>query len=256
MKSIYELAAELEKGNRKGAVCTVVKTHGSTPRKQGAKMIVLENGSIAGTIGGGDLEKNVIELAKSVIINKIPLLSRHDLLSQHGMCCGGSVEIYIEPIMAKNKLYIFGAGHTGHALARHALDLDFDIYLIDDRQAYMDAISLDEVSKMCINYSMALEALTFDENTYIAILTYSHQIDKEILAFCLQKPHAYLGMIGSQRKVKTTQKQFMESKIADEHMLSGIDMPMGIDINAESPEEIAISIIARLIKTKNTFVEK
>src|SRR5207249_1981971 len=105
---------------------------GSTPREAGAKMLVYRSGNIFGSIGGGDLEKKVIANALDVLESKTSSTFKHDLLHQHNMCCGGSVEIYIEPIMKKNKLYIFGAGHTGHALAKYAIDFNFDVVLIDD----------------------------------------------------------------------------------------------------------------------------
>lgn len=256
MKSIFESVSELERSQSKGALCTIVHTKGSTPRKEGSKMIVLESGEIKGSIGGGDFEKKVIENAIDVIRKRRPAFYRHDLLNQHGMCCGGSIEIFIEPIMPKHKLYIFGAGHTGHSLAQYAVNFDFEIYLIDDRKDYLDAIKLSGINKMCLPHLEALKALPFDENTFITILTYSHPIDRDILAYCLQKPHAYLGMIGSQRKVKMTEKMFDVGGISNKSQLSNVDMPMGIDIHAESPDEIAISILAKLIQVKNKVVEK
>ena len=187
---------------------------------------------------------------------KIPKLFRHDLLHQHNMCCGGTVEIYIEPVMKKNKLYIFGAGHTGAALAKYALDFDFEVVVIDDRKEYVDEIKLDGINKLNNDYRQVLPVLPFDENTFIAIMTYSHPFDRDILAYCLKKPHAYLGMIGSQRKVEMTKKMFSEGMIASEKELDDVDMPMGINIGAESPEEIAVSILAKLIAVKNKIEKK
>ena len=107
-----------------------------------------------------------------------------------------------------------------------------------------------------MSQGQALPLLPFNEETFIAIMTYSHEIDREILAYCLQKPHAYLGMIGSKRKIEITKKMFTEAKIATMEELNNVDMPIGIDINAESPEEIAISILAKLISQKNKNPEK
>lgn len=237
--------------NKKAAYCVIVKTKGSSPRKVGAKMIVYEDGTIYGSIGGGNLEKKVIENAIDQIKKKQPQLFKHDLLHQHNMCCGGSVEIYIEPIETMNRLYIFGAGHTGSAIARFAHGLNFEIFIIDERIQYLDAINNEGINKLNIDYKKVLPSLPFDENTYIAIMTYDHAMDRDILAYCLKKPHAYLGMIGSKRKVSQTKKNFIEGKIASEQELAGVDMPMGLDINAESPEEIAISLLAKLISVKN-----
>lgn len=238
-------------GAKKAVLCIIVQTKGSTPRKVGAKMIVKEDGSILGTIGGGNLEKKVIENALQQIEENESKLFKHDLLHQHNMCCGGSVEIYIEPIQKMNKLYIFGAGHTGNALAKMANQMDFDIYVIDDRTAYINDINIEGVNKMNLEYKKVLPSLPFDKNTYIVIMTYEHAYDRDILAYCIKQPSAYLGMIGSQRKVELTKKIFEEGKLATKEELDNVDMPMGISINAEGPEEIAISILAKLIAVKN-----
>ena len=202
MKDVFEQIAEARRNNREVALCVIVNTKGSAPRKTGAKMLVFADGKIYGSIGGGNLEKKVIANAQEVLKTKKPGLFKHELLLQHNMCCGGTVEIYIEPVMKKNKLYIFGAGHTGAALAKYALDFDFEVVVIDDRKEYVDEIKLDGINKLNNDYRQVLPVLPFDENTFIAIMTYSHPFDRDILAYCLKKPHAYLGMIGSQRKVE------------------------------------------------------
>lgn len=250
MDALHEIAKArtLKEGS---AICVIVETKGSTPRKVGAKMIVFENGRIVGTIGGGNLEKKVIENARKQIERNEPALFKHDLLHQHSMCCGGTVTLYIEPIKKMNRLYIFGAGHTGQALARSASELDFDIYVIDDRKEYMDQIRTEGINKMVIDHKAVLPSLPFNERTFVVIATYEHAHDREILAYCLSKPHAYLGMIGSQRKVTLTKKMFLESGIASADALEKVDMPMGYNIGAQGPEEIAISILAKLIEVKN-----
>lgn len=244
------LIAGLLEANQQAALCIVVQVRGSTPRTVGAKMLVREDGSIHGSIGGGALEKAAIAQALQVMRSRVPQTFRHDLLHQHNMCCGGSVDVYIEPIMTKQRLYIFGAGHTGQALARHAVSLDFEIILIDDRKEYLDSITLEGINKLHLHHSQALPLLPFDEHTFIAIMTYSHPFDRDILAYCIQKPFAYLGMIGSERKVELTRKMFSEAKIATDQLLGEVDMPMGEHIGAETPDEIAISILARMIHVR------
>jgi len=251
VESIYEKIQKIKSGDLKAALCIVTATKGSTPRKTGSKMIVLENGFIHGTIGGGDLEKEVIKNAKEQIKLKYAQSFKHDLLQQHSMCCGGTMEIYIEPILNKRSLYIFGAGHTGEALARIMVMLDFEVFIIDDRDEFIDAIEIPDINKMKVNFDEVLPSLPFDDTTFIVIMTYSHPVDRNILSYCLKQSYAYLGMIGSKRKVETTKKMFLKGKIATAKELSKIDMPMGFDINAEGPEEIAISIAAKLVETKN-----
>jgi xanthine dehydrogenase accessory factor len=249
--NLFKEIENIKNGKLKAALCIIVQTKGSTPRKVGAKMIVKEDEKIIGTIGGGNLEKKVIENALFQIKKNEPKLFKHDLLHQHNMCCGGSVEIYIEPIKKMNRLYIFGAGHTGKALAKFANQLDFDIYVIDDRKEYIDDIEIEGINKLNLDYKKVLPSLPFDKNTYIVIMTYEHAHDRDILGYCINQPHTYLGMIGSKRKVELTKKMFKEGKLASKTSLDKIDMPMGYNIGAESPEEIAISILAKLIEIKN-----
>lgn len=251
MKNIFEIIAEARQLEEEVALCIVIHTKGSTPRNVGAKMLVFSDGRISGTIGGGHLEKKTIADALDVLKAKKPAVYKHELLQQHNMCCGGAMEIYIEPVMQKNKLYIFGAGHTGHALAEYALDFDFEVVVIDDRKEYLDKIATQGINKLNNNYREVLPVLPFDDHTFICIMTYSHPFDRDILAACLKKPHAYLGMIGSQRKVEMTKKMFEEGMIATKTELDEVDMPMGVDIGAEGPEEIAISILAKMIAVKN-----
>lgn len=251
MLSLLKIMNSLKYEELPAALCIIVSTKGSVPRKEGAKMLVLKDGSIKGSIGGGNLEKQVIYDALKVLEGKEPQLFRHDLLHQHQMCCGGTVHIYIEPVMQKNRLYIFGAGHTGKSLAGLAAGMDLETVVIDDRKEYLDELKNIPVNKMHLPFNEALNTLPFNEKTFIAILTYSHPIDRDILFFCLNKPHAYLGMIGSLRKVEVTKKMLRQTAFADEEKISSIDMPMGMDIGAETPEEIALSIMAKIIQVKN-----
>ncbi|MBK7247004.1 MAG: XdhC family protein [Flavobacteriales bacterium] len=248
---LYERTTQVRDGKEPAALCIIVSTRGSTPRRVGAKMLVLASGNIHGTIGGGELERSVIQQALEVIRNGQPALRRHDLVQHHGMCCGGSVDIYIEPVMKKNKLYIFGAGHTGTALAKLAHRTGFEVFVVDERKDQFKDLADTPINQLPVAHDQVLPSLPFDERSYIAIMTYSHPMDRDILAFCLKKPFAYLGMIGSQRKVEMTRKMFQEGGIATVEELARVDMPMGIDIGAEGPEEIAVSILAELIRVKN-----
>lgn len=251
MNDIYDEIAKASKCITGAAVCTIVETKGSAPRKAGAKMLVFEDGTIKGSIGGGSLEKLVITQALECIRTNKPSIEKHDLLHQHSMCCGGTVEIFIEPVMKTSRLFIFGAGHTGLALAHFASTSGFEVFLIDDRKDFIDMCDEPAINKMHLGHLEAMQAVQFDEYTYIVITTYSHQIDRDILAFCSSRKWAYLGMIGSRRKVETTKKMFIQSGIGTKEELDKIHMPIGLDINAHTPEEIAVSILAELIKVKN-----
>ncbi len=255
MKNIFQKILEIQKKEERSAICTIISTKGSTPLKTGAKMIVWEDSRIFGTIGGGNLEKGVISDAIKVINDKKAQIFSHDLQSQHGMCCGGQLDIFIEPIMQNKKLYIFGAGHVGKAIVKYAADLDFEIFVIDDREEIFNDWEKEGYHKMVVDFNEILPKLPFNESSFIVIATYEHSIDRQILFHCVQQPHAYLGMIGSKRKINITKKMMTTSGIATTKQIDKIFMPIGVDINAEDHNEIAISIVAQLIKMKNLTIK-
>lgn len=252
MQSIFSKADEIKNGQVPAALCIVVDSQGSTPRKQGAKMIVYADGSVFGTIGGGSIEKEVTQRAIELISSGKPEKCVFNLGPDLGMHCGGSMEVYIEPINTAQKLYIFGAGHIGKALAGFAKALDFSVTVFDPRED----IFMGKEFEGCIcsnkDYSQAIDEAMFDENTYSVIVTPKHAYDEDILAKIALKPNAYVGMIGSTRKVDLLRKRFLEEKILNVEELDKIDMPIGIKLRAESPHEIAISILAKLIDVRNT----
>ncbi|HJN63717.1 MAG: hypothetical protein CMI58_02835 [Parcubacteria group bacterium] len=249
MKKLIEIA---HSSKLSSALCTIVEVKGSAPRRIGAKMLVFENREIYGTIGGGSLEKKTIENSLSQIRKNQANLFTHDLLNHHNMCCGGIVKIFIEPIMKTNKIYIFGAGHTGKSLANIMIDLDFDVFVIDERKEYLDKMINKKINKLNLSYKEILPTLPFDQNTYISIMNFEHSHDRDILSYCIKKDFAYLGMIGSKRKISLTKKMFLDGGICTKEEIEKADMPMGIDIKAEGPEEIAISIASKIIELKNT----
>ena len=214
-------------------------------------MLVYKDGSIEGSIGGGALEKKVIEQAQEVLKNNEAKTVTHNLVSELSMCCGGTVQLFIEPIMNRKKVYVFGAGHVGKALARFATELDFSVTLIDERYDAFDDIVLPGCTFVKDHHTTAIEQIQFDENTFIVILTYNHEFDREILALTSKKPHGYVGMIGSERKVEIARKNMLHSGFLSEQELKDIDMPIGLNIHAITPQEIAISILAKLIDVRN-----
>jgi xanthine dehydrogenase accessory factor len=253
MQDIFSKISEAIKESKAAAWCIVTGTSGSTPRKQGAKMIVYADGTIYGSIGGGSVEKEVAEMAVSLIASGKPAKVAFSLDKDLGMHCGGSMEVYIEPLQPLQKLYIFGAGHIGKALSGFARELGFAITVFDPREE----IFRDEAFSgfTCINrdYFEAIAEAGFDSNTFIVIVTPKHQYDEDILAAVARKPHAYLGMIGSARKVETLRKRFLEEDLLTGQELDAIDMPIGIRFRAETPQEIAISILAKIIDVRNAM---
>ena len=169
------------------------------------------------------------------------------------MACGGIVELYFEPVYPKIQVNIFGAGHIGKTLARYATELGFKIVLIDNRDGIFNENDIHGVTYINKDYIEALGSLSFNQRTFSVIVTHKHLFDEEILRILAQKPFAYLGMIGSRRKVAEIKQRLTESEVFDEKTIEKIDMPIGIKFNALTPQEIAISILAKLIDVKNNL---
>ncbi len=250
MSSIYQELQKAYTSGRKAALCIITDTKGSTPRKIGAKMIVYATGDIFGTIGGGTLEHKVIEDALIVIDKNEAENFTHALVQDHQMCCGGSLDIYIEPIAMKSNLYIFGAGHIGKHLAHFASLCEFDVTVIDERKEMFSDDLLKGVAHKNMHHMAAIEELSFNAQTYICVVSHDHVFDREIVVACAKKQHAYLGMIGSQRKVVMAKKIFKEGALLTESEMSSIDWPMGIEMQSETPQEIAVAILAKLINVR------
>jgi xanthine dehydrogenase accessory factor len=248
---IYAKLAELAAARRAAALCTIVRTKGSTPRKAGSKLIVTAESKTFGSVGGGKLEKEVLADALLCIAEGKTLLKSYSPGEDSEGQSYGEAEIFIDPLPQKNKLYIFGAGHVGQAVSALAIQYGFEVSLIDHRTELLEINDIGGIKKMNGQYNDIMGKLPFDDRTFILVMTNTHVSDEEVTFSCAQKEHAYLGMIGSKKKVKEAKANFAKRGM-DEKDISKIDMPVGIPINCETPAEIAISIMARLIDTKNT----
>jgi len=153
--------------------------------------------------------------------------------------------------MPLKKLFMFGGGHVGKAVVKHALDLDFEITVIDSREEIFSDWSFSGYRKVTGDFAKMMPSLPYDNNTFIVIATLDHPTDNEVLAYCIRKPHAYIGMIGSKKKVAAMKENLLSGGVAKKEELDRVDMPVGIDIHAVTADEIAISIVAKLIKEKN-----
>lgn len=253
MNDIFIHVAELIKQNKSAALCTVVETDGSSPGKINSKMIVLPDRNIIGTIGGGSVEKEAIDLALNVIKTGKSQLMKYNLKKDLSMECGGSVQIFIECLTIKPQLYVFGAGHVGKAFVSMALNLGFRVKMIDERKGIFDSYTQNpELQFFNEHFTDFIARENFDENSYVVIMTHQHINDYDVLKLVCNKPHAYLGMIGSKTKVAQARKSLLEEKTISEEKIELIDMPIGVPIKSETPEEIAISILAKIIDVKNS----
>lgn len=247
---IYTTLADLSRNGKAAALCSIISTSGSTPRKAGSKMIVREDGKTFGSVGGGNLEIKVIEDALRIIESGETLLKTYSTGEDNDMHCYGECQVFFDPLPNNHPLIIFGAGHVGQALARIAINYGFKVNLVDPRKELLEHLNITGVQIHEMEYLHAVENLDLNPKTYIVVCTPSHAFDEEVTLACAGKQHTYLGMIGSKKKVDLAKQTFAEKGLKSES-IERIDMPIGIPMNCETPEEIAISILARLIDIKN-----
>lgn len=248
---IYEDIVALRKQGRKAALATIVNVRGSIPSFKTAKMLVRDDGSIGGTIGGGCVEAEVWQAAREVMESEKPRTLKFDLNQDPkydtGLVCGGTLEIFIEPILPPAMLYIFGAGHVSQQLGRTAHAAGFEITVVDDRDAYANRERFPEAAEIIADdFESALRRLAPRESSYLVIVTRGHHDDMRVLRWAVQTPARYIGMIGSRRKTIAIFRELTAEGIAPE-LFDRVHAPVGLDIGAITPEEIAIAITAELI---------
>lgn len=251
MSDILFQLPELIKQGKPFVLCMVTGASGSTPRKAGARMVVFGDGRIKGTIGGGAVEMQVMDHARQVLIDGKPARKSYQLAEDLEMQCGGNMEIYFEPFMGELKLYIFGAGHVGREVGKYASDFGFNIIFVDHRPEIYREFESSYAKCIVDDYVQSLAKIDFSERDFIVITTPKHEYDENLLAKLATEKLAYLGMIGSKRKVAEVRKRLLSEKTITEGQLDFVDMPIGIPFKAETPAEIAISILAKLIDVKN-----
>jgi xanthine dehydrogenase accessory factor len=246
--------ADLVRRGEPAVLCTVVTTRGSVPRHAGAKMLVLGDGTTRGTVGGGELEGRAIEAAQEVLRRGKPRILRFALQNPEtgdpGVC-GGEVEIFLDPITSKPTLLVIGAGHVGRALVHLGGWLGFRVVLSDDRAAACTAEACPGADTyICCPIAELPNRVRIDGTTWIVMPTRGMPVDVEGLPHLLDKPFAYLGVIGSRRRWLAARKNLEERGI-DAASLDRVRSPMGLEIEAETPEEIALSILAEIVMLRH-----
>jgi xanthine dehydrogenase accessory factor len=249
--NIYEEIVTLQRAGRRGAVATIVNSRGSIPSFQSAKMLIRDDGSIAGTVGGGCVEAEVWQAAREVVSTEKPRTLSFDLNQNPkydtGLVCGGTLEIFIEPVLPMPLLYIFGAGHVALELFKCARNAGFDCIVADDRDNYASAERFPNALQVIAkDFNEAFAELAPAESSYIVICTRGHRDDMRILRWAVQTPARYIGMIGSKRKAITVFRELTREGL-DPSLFNRVHSPVGLDIGAVAPEEIAVSIVAELI---------
>ena len=248
MNNWIDLLQDFKLKKQPVALVTVTKILGSAPCKVASKMIVTKQQEIFGTIGGGKLEFQIIDEAIIAIKeNKIKEFS-YTLGPEFEQCCGGRVELIIEPMNQSPELYLFGAGHIGIELCNILKDTPFNITLLDTRKDWRNTFDLDKsIVYSDVAFDVYKQHVKWGPNCYIAIMTHDHKLDFEITALALHSETKYIGLIGSKTK-KNKFNNLLRNELNFEAGISPVHCPIGIDLGGHTPKEIAISIAAELLK--------
>jgi xanthine dehydrogenase accessory factor len=251
---IYEQIVELRRQGRRGAVATITNVRGSIPSFQTAKMLVRDDGSIAGTIGGGCVEAEVWQAARAVMEEEKPRTLTFNLNNNPkydtGLVCGGTLEIFIEPVLPPALLYIFGAGHVAYNLYKVATIAGFDVAVVDDRESYANRERFPDAREIIADdFEAAVARLDPPESSHIVIVTRGHRDDMRILRWAVNTRARYLGMIGSRRKTISIYKE-LEKEGVPAAKFASVHAPVGLEIGAVTPEEIAVAIVAEMIAVR------
>jgi len=254
MKSIYQALSEIESNNGSAALCTVVKSEGSTPRHVGSKMLVYLDGKFIGTVGGGELENRVRQVAAETL-NDGQARHLHYNMSDPSRgdpgVCGGQVEVFVEPILPAPMVIVIGAGHVGKAVAHLAKWMGFRVAVSDDRAEFCNAETIPDADAY---HPVAMAKLTehveVTRQTYLILTTRGSSVDAAGLSPLLETEAAYIGVIGSKRRWMETVKA-LKSQGVSEEKIARVHSPIGLELQAETPEEIAVSIMAEILMLRN-----
>jgi xanthine dehydrogenase accessory factor len=259
MTSIYQSLSELEKNNEPAALCTVTSSEGSTPRHASSKMLVYPDGHFIGTVGGGEVEQRVIQEALAALDDGRARNLHYNMVDPaHGDpgTCGGQVEVFVEPILPPPLIVVIGAGHVGKAVIHLAKWLGFRVAASDDRVDFCNAESLPDADAY---YPVPMDELPkrikIDKRTVLILTTRGSATDAAGLSPLLDSPAAYIGVIGSKRRWATTVKALKDQGVSEEK-LAKVHSPIGLELQAETPEEIAVSILAEVMMVKEKATGK
>jgi len=248
---IYEEVVRLRRLGQKCALATIVQVNGSIPSYESAKLLVREDGSMLGTIGGGCVEAEVWNAARDVMQNERP---RHmnfslgqDAAYDNGLICGGQLSVFIEPVVPQPRLYVFGGGHISKSISKIATLAGFATVIVDNREAFANRERFPEADEVFAEeYEDVFPKLPIRDTSYLVIVTRGHRDDMRVMRWAVGTNAKYIAMIGSKRKVIGVVKELEKEGIPREAFERAF-APMGLDIGAITPEEIAVSIVAEMI---------
>ncbi len=243
------------------ALVTIVSANGSTPQRVGAKMLVYADGRVVGTIGGGCYENEALWKAREALKTRKAVTVRYELTDdfaeESGLICGGQMEVFIEPIEPSPMVYIFGAGHVGQFVARVAHDAGFRVHIMDDREKFANRDRFPDAAAIVVDDIPSWLARTrLPASAYAVIVTRGHRHDLDALRALAPQDLRYLGLIGSRAKVKRIYDVLVDEMSVPVERLEQIHAPIGLDIGAVTPQEIAVSIVAELIAIRRNKADK
>ena len=247
---LYEEIVRLRREGRPAALATIVNRRGSTPGRLAQKMVIRDDGTIVGTIGGGCVEADVIRCARNVLDTGLPRKIEFVLAGEEaertGLACGGRLEIMVE-LLNDPELFVIGCGHVGLRIAGLAKAAGFKVTALDDRPDYADHAKLPHVDAVvCAGLDTLDEALRVGANGYVVSVTRGHDHDYEVLRWALTTPARYIGVVGSRSKRTQFFRALRDEGVGDED-LARVRLPVGLDIGADTPDEIAIAVVAELV---------
>jgi xanthine dehydrogenase accessory factor len=245
---IFDEASRLSAQGRRFALVTVIRTAGSTPRKAGAKMLVCEDGSQVGTVGGGAVEQALVEEARAAIASGEPRLFKKHLTHELAMCCGGEVEAFVDPMGRKEHLLLIGGGHINQALAPMAAQLGFEVWVIDELEEFASEERFPQATRILHSWEPREWGAPLGGDTSVVIATRDHAVDQAVLEklAALEARPAYLGCIGSRGKMGRFRKR-LEAKGIPAAWIDQVRGPIGVEVGAETPAEIAVAVAAELV---------
>ena len=254
-REVFSAVADALERGEPAALVTIVSTTGSTPQRVGAKMLVFGDGRIVGTIGGGCYENDAFWKAREAIKSRRPELVHYELsddfAQETGLICGGQMDVYIEPIEPSPELYVVGAGHVGFHLARLAHEVGFRVHVVDDREKFANAERFPDAVEIVVeDIPSWIARAAIPAHAYAVIVTRGHTNDLDALRALAQRELRYLGLIGSRAKVARIYDALIDEQMPAE-LLARVHAPIGLDIGAVTPQEIAVSILAELIAVKH-----
>ena len=251
---VFEELVRLRNLGQKCALATIVEVRGSIPSYESAKLLVREDGSMIGTIGGGCVEGEVWNAAREVLETEKPRRLQfnlgQDAAYDNGLICGGQLEVFVEPVLPVPHAFIFGAGHISKSLSKVATLAGFSTVVVDNRESFANRERFPEASEVhAAEYEEVFPALPINENSYLIIVTRGHRDDMRVLKLAIATPARYIAMIGSKRKVLNVVRE-LEKEGLPRSVFERVFAPMGLDIGAISPEEIAVSVVAEMIAVR------